>query len=372
VSGWPDAAPQRALVENDARALAFETTVRANLAKTASPATCADAGDSWVDAAVAWFDLDNTAGGKGRIPASKAAWDVPFLCTSVAAPIVVDNTTTLQVQASDGTIFEAAQTTPVVLSAPIYKATVRLVARKAGTTGNVTPGQIVKIISGPAGLQIDGSGAQVLVAAARDQETSAEYIRRGLGRWATLGAGWTLASFDYLIPRFAPTITRWAIRDDNPLGPGTTKVTIANAAGGALSAEIAAVQTGLGARNVKVLGSAALTVVGATPHSKAISATLVTDGTNPNVVAQASAALMALGRAFPLGVATLTVDLVRAVLMGARVDTATVPAGSASTLITVGLPGFPSVERISALSLTADEVIADGEVLTLAPTVTAV
>lgn len=373
VSGWPSVAPQRALVEGNASALAYETELRAALAKLASPPTAEDAGDTWVDAGVSWYDLDNGVGGKGRIPASVAVWNVPLVVAAAAAPLVIDASSAIQAQADDGTIFVSAPSNLLILNATTsYRAVVRFVARKPGTTGNVIAGQITRIISGPAGLSVDDAESQVLVTAARDQETSAEYIRRGLGRWGTLGAGWTLPSFDYLIPKFAPTVTRWTVRDDNPLGPGTIKVTVANAAGTATAGEISAVKAGLDAHNVRSLGSGKLVVVGATPHPLTLAAALDTDGSNPTVLAQAGAALLALARAFPLGIATLTVDVVRAVLMGAPVETITIPVGSGSQILELNLPGFSSVERIASLSLGADVMIGDAEVLALTPALTEV
>jgi hypothetical protein len=303
INGWPGSAPQRAIVEGNAAAMAYETEVRAAIAALASPETAILAGDDWVDAVMRWFDLSNGYGGKGRIPATKAVWDVPLLVASAAAPLTIDNTSKIQLMANGGQIYECSQGAAVTMDAAnSYKRTVRFTARLVGTAaGNVAPGQIVKVISGPAGLSVDDSGTQVLVTAARDQETSTAFIARGLGRWATLGAGWTRASFDYLIPLYAPTLTRWKVNTANPFGPGTIGVVLANAAGAATGPEVAAVTAGLGAPETMTLGTGGLFVSSASATTAVVSGTISGDGSNPNLLANAKAALDRISSVYPIG-----------------------------------------------------------------------
>ncbi len=376
VSGWPTIAPQRGLVEGSARVLAYEQSLRAKLAKTASPDDAIDAGSTWVDAVMGWFDLDNGTGGKGRILATKAVWDIPLQVTTAAAPVTIDSSSTILLQSTGGIVFECAQTTAVTLNAAsTYKGTASFRARAAGTTGNVSPGAIAKVISGPAGLSVDLTGTQTQTTSARDEETSADFIARGLGRWGTLGAGWTLTSFDFLIPQYASTVTRWRVRDDNPDGPGTVHVYLANASGAASADEVSAVSDGLGLTSVKPLGSGAITVDAATVHALVITATIRGDGSNASLQTDAQDAIAALIAAFPLGPATLTPSLVTSVLMGRKNDpdagdAITIQTGATSEGIQPDLPGFTGAESVTALSLAADETLASGEVLTVSITVT--
>lgn len=345
VSGWPAIAPQLALVEADAAALAYETQLRAKLAALASPNTAPSAGDDWVDAKVGWFNLDNGSGGQGRILASLASWNVPLIVASAAAPLTIDNTSKIQIQANDGTIFECSQPTSIVLNAgSSFKGTAQFTARKPGTTGNVTPGQIAKVISGPAGLSIDGTGTQVLVAAARNQETSLQLIKRALGRWATQGAGWSKTSFDFLVPSFAPTVTDWRVRDDNPLGPGSLMIIMRNAAGPSLDAENAAVLAGLTNPKTKPWGTGPIAVVSATALTVSISATVASDGTNASILADVTNAIELLEEAFPIG-GDVDAFLRRALLFE-------VLMGGASTAY--GLPGFLGAKNVELTSPASD------------------
>lgn len=302
VNGWSPDAPQRAMLEGNASALSFEQGIRAQLAGTASVDTLALLDPDWVDAIMTFFDLDNGTGGKGRILASSAVWDVPLQVSAFAAPITIDIMSGIQVQSSNGTIFQSTPLGPVVLNSDSsFIGTVRFTARVPGTSGNVTAGQITKVISGPAGLSIYGSGTQVLVTAARDDETNAQFIKRGLGKWATKGAGWSRTSFDFLIPEFAPTVTDWRVRDDNPFGPGTIQVILRNAAGPSSPDENSAVLAGLTDSARQSLGIGGLRVVSASSNIVSVASTLFGDGTNASLLANAKSALDALARTLPIG-----------------------------------------------------------------------
>lgn len=373
ISGWSDGAPQRAFLEGEARAISAETILRASIAQTASVTLVLGAGASWVDAMMSWFDLPNGSGGKGRIPASKAVWQVPMEITVATGTLTINSTSVIQLQAQNGAIFVCTQQSAQTLnSGTSYAGVIEFTARTAGTTGNVSPGQITKIITGPAGLSIDLGGTQVQTSVARNAETDIEFIDRGLGQWARQGAGWTLPAFDYLIPLYGNNgttlnVTRWYIDDSNPNGPGTIQVYLADAAGPATAPEVAAVDAGLNSPEVKPLGTGEATVVTAVDHPLTINATILTSGDNPSVGANAISAIESrLSPAFPIGPATLTPDLVRELLMGATVTFATIATAPGETeLIRVAAPGFTSVLAVTALDLVADEVVALGEVLTI-------
>jgi predicted secreted protein len=350
VRGWSASAPQRALIEGNAAAVAYETQLRAALAATASPNTAKAAGSTWVDAVMEWFDLDDGTGGKGRIKATKATWEVPLVVTASAAPLTIGPGTTVQLQAEDGTIFEFSQdSTQTLNAASSYRQVVRFTARKAGTTGNVNSGQITKVISGPAGLAVDLDGTQVLVDAARDAETDDQYIKRGLGRWGTLSvAGWTASSYDFLIPTAAPNVTRWKVEDDNPLGPGTTRVTLARAAGPASSGDVAAVDAYLANRSRKTLGNPPTIARAATTATVVLTGTVFSDGSNGNLLGDVNAALAILRSAFPIGglesnPGKLELELLIGVLIGGAFEE-------------YGIPGFRGASKRLLLSSPATDV----------------
>lgn len=377
INGWSPDAPQRALVEGESRAETAESEIIAGLAKTASTATVVDAGDSWVDAAMTWFDVV-------REPATYAIWSIPFVTN--APPSTVDSSTPqIVVQANDGTYFLCSQQSAVQYPTTLTVGYLSFRARETGDGGNVSVGSITKIVSGPSELEIvpNGEATHFLVTPARNEETSAAFIARGIGRWGVIGpstdsalgsAGWTRTSMDYLIPLFgaAEGVTRWSVDDANPFGPGTVGVTLASEAGVATSAAVDAVDAGLNGLSVKPVGSGEITVASAVEHALVLTATIQTDGSilAATIKAAAESALTILGQKFPLGISKLVPDLVREVLMGAALAQVTIQTGTTSEVIDLDLPGFASVEEILSLSLTTFEIIGAGEVLVITPTVT--
>ena len=181
-----------------------------------------------------------------------------------------------------------------------------------------------------------------------EQDTEAALLRIALlSRLPQRCPDDALDAFDYLIPLASPTVTRWKVRDDNPNGPGTTKVVLANASGPTTGPEVAAVLALLGSRSVRPLGSGALQVIAATALPLTITGTLLLDGSNAAAITQANAALVALGNSYDLGPAILYLDRVIATLMG-----------------------IPSVVNIVTLDLAADLTIPEPDVLVITPAIT--
>ncbi len=374
LNGWSDDSPQRALVEGESSAEAAASVNVASIAKAASPTTCAEAGRSWVGAKVSWFDITYT-------PAISAVWLCECIVDVAIAPFVVDasNASGIQAQAQDGTIFQCTQSAPVLFVGPGLSASLLFTARIPGQSGNVPVGSIDRLISAPSGLKIIAEADATPITVGANEESESALILRALGRWGVIfgnpngTAGWTRNSFNFLIPHFgydptanpALSVTRWGIDDANPMGPGTVLVTLANPTGSATVAEVAAVTAGLNGIDVKPVGSGQLYVASAAAHALVINATLVTDGSNVNLISNATSALASLTAVFPLGPSTLTVDLVREILMGARLLTAVIPTGATYQTIPLSLPGFGGVAEVGALSLVVDETIPSGEVLEL-------
>ncbi len=369
VNGWSTGAPQRGFLDGEARALTAQSLIVSGLASTAGIDTIKAAGSSWVDAGMTWFDLSNGQGGKGRFQATYAVWNVPMVITPSSSPQEVNNQSTILLQSTTGQIFTCTQQSKVELSAATsYKGTVQFTARAVGEGGNVTPGSIVKVISGPAGMSVDLTGTQVPASVARNVETDDDFIARGLGEWGRIGAGWTLTAFNYLIPLYGNngttlSVTRWSVNDNNPNGPGTVEVTLANAGGPATDPEVAAVLAGLVSSSVKPVGSGALSVIKAIADAITISSTITVDGSNIAVHANAVSAMTTLSNAFPIGPATLTPDLVSSVLRGDPIVSVTIKTGTTSKVIPLNLPGFASVIEVTDIGLAAPHEVALGDVL---------
>ncbi len=354
VAGWSVNAPQRIEVDHDSQVLVDESVIRAAIAGMIDLATLASMDEDWCDAFAAWFD-------ETRIPAIAAVWDTPM--SSTALPQSIGPATVIQIQVDNGQILNATQAATVSLPASI-----RFTARVAGTAGNSLGGSEPRVLSGPAGLTFTGAGT--LFTSGRDAETNAALIARCLAKWARLGAAWTLDAFDYLIPLGSATVTRWRVRDDNPFGEGTTGVVLANSSGAATGQEVSDVYDKLTARDVKPLGSGAVTVAAAVEDALVITITVVGDGTNADLETNIEDALEALINAFPLGPADLDDDLVRGIALGGAYTSIAIDIGSTTATIAPSLPGFTGAVSISALSLAAPHSLAIDEVLVATITVT--
>lgn len=344
VAGFDDFSPTRAQFEIEARALAAEESIRVQLAQAGFLTTAALAGEDFFDQALTWYDLDNGFGGKGRIPATYAEWSLPIACDGNNGPYTIAaNSHELIVQALDGTIYQSTNDTAIDIATGDTKY-IRFTATTVGTVGNQTVGNIQHLIVAHPGLTISSILIHAQAVFARDKETTQQATIRALGRWATLGAGWTRQSFDYLIPLFAPTVTRWVVQDDNPTGPGTIRVVMANAGGPSTVGENADVLAGLSAPATMTLGTGGITVVSATPLTIPVDATIYGDGTNPNLLADCTAALNALARNLPIGGDEdhiVPIALIVEVAMGAIVPQYGVPGFSgAKNFVFDG--GYPS------------------------------
>jgi len=364
LAGWPDGAPQRDLVKGEAMALQWEMIQRAAVAYASSPgrilqlaaflvsqgygATDAAAiQSSWVDVLLEWYQLPNGSGGIGRIPATHASWTIPLVSSgSPQAPFTVDASSTITLQAADGTIFQAAQPTPLAANsgngfriAPTFR------ARVAGTSGNVIGGTITKILSAPVGIAIDLTRTQTETAVARNAEGDADALTRALARWGTLSGVLTAAGWQYVILTGVPTLTRVFVDDGNPLGPGSVGLALVNAAGAATAAEVTAAQAIVTANRIAGMGPVSASA--AVQLTVPVSASLKTTGANPTLVAaQAASVLAQLGPAVTGDI--LYLDAVIAALMA-----------------------VPTVVNVPVLSLTSDIRRPVGGVIVLSPTVTA-
>jgi len=371
VQGWDDHSPQRAIFEIDAFALSQEQKIRRALAYAGFISTAAIAGEDFFDQAITWFDIDNGYGGKGRIPATYAVWSLFVTDSANAGPFTIGaDTHELVAQANDGTLFQSTNTSPVNI-AKGGGALIEFTCMTIGSlAGNQNSGNITHLVTSQPGLNtITNASPATLDEAARDIETTSAALVRALGKWGTVGAGWTRTSFDYLIPTAAPTVTRWRVRDDNPNGPGTIEVIASNEGGASTSGENAAILAALGAPAVMTLGTGGLSVISATPLSVTVSGVLYGDGTNGSLLTNAKAALDVIRMKFPIGGDSdgyLRLDLLTTILMGgafpASAPLVITDANGQKTVII--LPGFKGAKHVVLTAPLVDVVVSTSEVVT--------
>lgn len=357
VAGWDPVAPQRALFTLSARAVAHESDLRVALAKAGFLQAAATVGDDFFDEALTWY-------GETRLPATRAVWTLRVTCAASAGPYTIGvSSGELVAVANDGTEFVNTNERATTIAAG---STVNLefTCSTAGTVGNQSGGNITRFVVGKPGLTVTNAAPATLDTTARDQESTGDAITRVLGKWGTIGAGWTLQSFDYWIPSWHTSITRWKVRDDSPAGPGTIQFILADSAGPATSPEIAAVLAGATARNFKPVGSGAVSVVAASSVTITVTGTIYGDGTNATLLQDAKDALDALKRGFPIGGdedGKIRLDLIKAVLMGGAWPS-TAPLEINGKTIT--LEGFTGAKYLSLSSPAADTSLAYNEIPT--------
>jgi hypothetical protein len=405
VAGWSPQAPQRQMVDAEAQALQFEMLQRALIAMVASPtqvlqleaflvsqgysaSDAANIASTWVDVFLEWYQIPNGQGGVGRIPALAAVWSIPLIATSTQT---IDGTSVIILQATTNQFFVSSQSSAVQLnSGNSFQASVQFTARDPGTGGNVTPGTILSVIQGPAGLSVN-SGTQTLVSAGRDAETNEAAVARALARWSTLGAGWTDPSFDYLIPLLSPTTTRHYVDSANPFGPGTTGVFLANAAGPSTGpsttpgTECYLVSQGLAAINVRPNGSGQVVVQAATAYPDTITVTVKGDGSNPTLATDIANAINSLTSQLPLGPLYVTEEFLLDVVTGKTFTGTTSFQTSPGAYVELPfkLPGFGGAVGVTSIATSQGlstsgipgffaDVVPVGQVFVATPSVTVI
>lgn len=240
VAGFSPFSVSAQLPAQVASARVKEQSIRATLVKVLLGDYSEQVPKAWVTKmARAWWQVE-------RIPASKARFLWPV--TSASGTITMDSRTAIV----DGTSCLFENVTPINVTAGTAQL-VEFEARTAGTVGNIFTSSVVGFQVGSAGLSItDPAGS--MIAAGRPEESNAALVARGRARFPSTSRAGNAAAFDYWIPTTVPSITRWAVDDTNPNGPGSTDIYIANAAGPALTSEIEALDAVLQAYRGKGTG----------------------------------------------------------------------------------------------------------------------
>lgn len=339
-NGFHDYSVERALPEIEATALASEEALRVAIVKAGALDPAATLSDP------AW--LRRLAKSVFRIdwnPARKALRSCRLTNTASGGPYTFDPRT-LRASTASGTTFQSTDGGTLLATPGAILEPITFECDTAGTIGNAAP--ISKLITQFPGVTITDLG---LVTAGTDDESNTLLIQRCDGRWGTIGKGGLSSAAIYNAIAAAPTITRVFIRDDNPFGPGTSGIYLANASGPATVDEVAAVNSDLAGR--KQLGVPLPIAFAAPAHIVQVTATLYLDGSNANAATDAAAALQALASVFQGSI--LYSELIRSVLMGAAFPL-------------LGLAGFRGVINVSLALPAGDTVLSSGEVLQITST----
>jgi hypothetical protein len=326
-TGWTDESTHRGLVELFARAQASEQGIRSQLATASSRALIMQMEDlalrdAWLGfLARGWYGLD-------FLPATFTTQRFVLACSAAGGPYTIAPRA-LRAQDEDGVVFRntgrltsdlAAGVQTVVLPPGGTLNELEWVAEVAGTSGNIPAGSTLSLITTLAGVtvtnpQIGSSGSAILTAGA-DIETAESLDARCAARWDRTAVGqlpgalvlWIFESFE--VDGLTCTITKWRVDDENPNGPGSADVWLANADGPATVAEVARVNAYMQAR--WGAGTGVLRVMAATERVVPFTARLFALDRSESNIADAEAVIATLESITPLGSTRYSDDVTKA------------------------------------------------------------
>lgn len=122
-------------------------------------------------------------------------------------------------------------------------------AESPGSSYNVPNNTITQLATPIPGISVNnppGTGTWITTSGT-DAQSNASLLQQCLTKWASLGTGSNRDAYVYWAKKVAPTITRVYPQTDNPFGPGTVRLWVANDAGIATSGELAAIRDYIGA-----------------------------------------------------------------------------------------------------------------------------
>lgn len=234
-----------------------------------------------------------------------------------------------------------------------------IIADVSGTSGNVPVGSINQLATVIANCSVSNpgtSGSWVTVSGA-DAESDDNLIQRCLARWAATSYGGARSAYAQWVLEalsaagISSSVIKIGVDDTNPNGPGSTDIYIADAAGPATLAEIAAINSYLQPR--RGLGTGPLRVLPAPNVNVPVVAIIYG---NANAVALGAASLAALQATVPIG-------------SGAFIYVSDIYAALSAPAIPGVKPPTGHVELSSPL---ADVALSGFQVATLVPTLVAV
>lgn len=330
-----------------ARARAYEQVIRVAVVESGFLDRVDDKDPTWIDLDVEGFFKVS------RLRATKAIHSFRLINTTTGGPYDIDPKT-LEASTADGIKFRNANTTRKTLSSGNTSfLDLDFEAAEAGITGNVAPGDIVKLTTPIPGVDIVNLPGS-LIKAALDTETNRQYVERALSRWGTLAAGGHVEAIKFNAKQAVPTITRVGVRDDNPFGPGSVGVFMANASGPATPQEVADVAAALAP--LEPCGSGEYRYLRADEVNVVVNALLELDGTNVNAPTNAATAFQKIAAQWPMGAGKLDLALIFGVLRGGAYEA-------------FGLAGFGGVKSVTLNAPTTATILTAQQVLTISTTI---
>lgn len=168
-------------------------------------------------------------------------------------------------------------------------------AESPGAKYNVSPTQITSLRTPVPGIAVTSppmSTGAIILSTGADAESDDALTLRCQQKWAILGRGWSVDTIKFLIQQFDPGITRMLVRDPGDL-PYAAEAYLADVTGPVSAARVLAVYNYLIGRSIKPGGNYPVLCRQSTLMTSYRTVTLYSNGTNPNVQADANARLLA-------------------------------------------------------------------------------
>jgi hypothetical protein len=271
----------RALYEIEATAKANEEQYRVNVTKGAfldmasdvSPYSDVLAGrTTWLDLLAAGFF--NLFRSPATVTLGVARFTASVLALSASIPAK-----RITIADAFGNQFQNLDAFTVTPGASVN---VRVVAIRPGSTGNVANNTITTMVTTLGGVTVNNPAqagtTSWLTTAGVDPEANANLVGRCRSRWSRASAGGGAAAYTFRVAEafahvnLANTVTRIAVDETNPLGPGSVAIYLANASGPATATEVSIVDVYLQPR--KTLGMGTLLTAAATAFTVPLSITV--------------------------------------------------------------------------------------------------
>lgn len=138
-------------------------------------------------------------------------------------------------------------------------------AEQAGADYNVANDSLTVMVDSVAGVSVSNpdNGTGTWITSPGQDEQSDDSLRSECrAKWSTLAMGVAESAYEAWVKAAVPTITQVKVYADNPLGPGSVRVLLANASGGATAAEVQAADDFVRPR--KAIGTSTLALEAAT------------------------------------------------------------------------------------------------------------
>ncbi len=254
VYSWHSGSMPKAIVENDAEALADLTLLLVQITSggflhETEEITDTTAREAWVEL-VAENVYQET-----RTPALFTSGDVVLSCAATAGPYTITAGVHAVQHGADPSLIYNATTGGTLASGGTLPITVK--AESPGVAYNAANLAITGLVTSLPGVTVSnpgpGGGATWITSAGADKESIASLVARCEAKWASLAMGYPSVFYSYWARKAAATVTKVLVLDDNPGGPGTIWTYLANNAGAATGGEVSAVQTELDLRIPKTI-----------------------------------------------------------------------------------------------------------------------